>query len=72
MFDVIESWMRNNFLKLNSGKTKIMIVAPEGIVIVSPEAPSVMSVPVLGSIVFTFIKLILSPMLIPKELLLCQ
>ena len=30
-FDVIESWMRNNFLKLNSGKTKIMIVAPEGI-----------------------------------------
>ncbi len=33
-------------------------VAPEGIVMVSPEAPSVMSVPVLGSIVFTFTLLI--------------
>ena len=31
IFDVIESWMRDYFLKLNSGKTKIMIVAPEGI-----------------------------------------
>ena len=29
-FDVIESWMRENFLKLNSDKTQIMIVAPEG------------------------------------------
>ena len=43
-------------------------VAPEGIVMVSPDAPNVMSVPVLGSIAFTFIKLILSPKLIPKEL----
>ena len=30
-FDVIENWMRENFLKLNSDKTQIMIVAPEGI-----------------------------------------
>ena len=28
-FKVIESWMRENFLKLNSSKTKIMIVAPK-------------------------------------------
>ena len=30
-FDVIENWMRENFLKLNSDKTQIMIVAPEAI-----------------------------------------
>ena len=30
-FEVIESWMRENFLKLNSDKTQIMIVAPQGI-----------------------------------------
>lgn len=30
-FRVIESWMVENFLKLNSGKTQIMVVAPEGI-----------------------------------------
>ena len=30
-FDVIENWMKENFLKLNSDKTQIMIVAPEGI-----------------------------------------
>ena len=30
-FRVIEQWMRENFLKLNCGKTKIMIVAPESI-----------------------------------------
>ena len=30
-FEVIEKWMSENFLKLNSGKTKIMIVAPEGV-----------------------------------------
>ena len=31
IFDVIEKWMQENFLKLNSGKTKIMIVAPDGV-----------------------------------------
>ena len=31
IFEVIEKWMRENFLKLNSGKTKIMIVAPDGV-----------------------------------------
>ena len=30
-FQVIEKWMNENFLKLNCGKTKIMIVAPEGV-----------------------------------------
>ena len=30
-FRVIEQWMRENFLKLNCGKTKIMVVAPESI-----------------------------------------
>ena len=43
-------------------------VAPEGMLMVSPEAPRVIVVPVLGSIAFTFIKLILLPKLIPKEL----
>ena len=33
-------------------------VAPDGTVMVSPDAPNVMSVPVLGSIVFTFTLLI--------------
>ena len=33
-------------------------VAPEGTVMVSPDAPNVMSVPVLGSIAFTFTLLI--------------
>ena len=28
-FEVIEKWMRDNFLKLNSSKTQIMVVAPE-------------------------------------------
>ena len=30
-FEVIEKWMRENFLKLNSSKTQIMVVAPESI-----------------------------------------
>ena len=30
-FKVIERWMFDNYLKLNSGKTQIMVVAPEGI-----------------------------------------
>ena len=30
-FEVIEKWMSENFLKLNSGKTKIMIIAPDGV-----------------------------------------
>ena len=34
-------------------------VAPEGTVMVSPDAPNVMSVPVLGSIALTFNLLIL-------------
>ena len=31
IFTVIEKWMSDNFLKLNSGKTKIMIIAPDGV-----------------------------------------
>ena len=31
IFTVIEKWMLDNFLKLNSGKTKIMVIAPDGI-----------------------------------------
>ena len=30
-FELIEKWMKENFLKLNCGKTQIMVVAPEGI-----------------------------------------
>ena len=30
-FEMIENWMRDNFLKLNSGKTKIMTIAPKGV-----------------------------------------
>lgn len=30
-FKLIEEWMRENYLKLNSGKTQIMVVAPEGV-----------------------------------------
>ena len=30
-FELIEKWMKENFLKLNSDKTQIMVVAPEGI-----------------------------------------
>ena len=31
IFVLIEKWMSENFLKLNSGKTKIMIIAPDGV-----------------------------------------
>ena len=31
IFEIVEKWMKDNFLKLNSGKTKIMIIAPDGI-----------------------------------------
>ena len=30
-FRIIDKWMKENFLKLNSGKTQIMVVAPEGV-----------------------------------------
>ena len=30
-FKIIEKWMFDNYLKLNSGKTQIMVIAPEGI-----------------------------------------
>ena len=30
-FKIIDKWMKENFLKLNSGKTQIMVVAPEGV-----------------------------------------